>query len=324
MWSDLPTEHEQPDCPLVTVVIPTYNRASTIGATLDSVMSQTYRALEIVVVDDGSTDDTQQVLEAFSSHIINIRQGNQGVAAARNAGITGSSGSIVMFLDSDDLWFPHTVEVQVGVLQAAGPDVPCVMCNLTMSGDDGDDKTMFADRKLHPQYSEGLWTNVQDVLTTRFLFTNQTLAIRRAALEAIRLFDEDLWVMEDFDLAMRLSTLGPWAYTTQTLAVRRGGSPNSITLQAEGDPKRLNATLIAICQKMQATRVPNTRLARSAISYMARRARRGLRLAESPPPVARAFLTAQAFFEEKILERAYRNSWLFPRMKSPTRGLSMR
>jgi glycosyltransferase involved in cell wall biosynthesis len=303
---------------LVSVIIPTYNRASTIGATLDSALSQTYRALEILVVDDGSTDDTQEVLAGFSQDIINIRQENRGVAAARNAGINRSRGSIVMNLDSDDLWLPQTVETQVDVLEAAGDGVPCVMCNLTMSRGDGDDVAMFTERKLRPRYSEGLWTNVQDVLTTRFLFTNQTLAIRREVFEVIGLFDESLWVMEDFDLAMRLSTLGPWAYTTQTLAIRHWDSPNSLTAQTETDRKRLNATLLAICRKIQANEVPRSRVARSAVAYMARKSIRGLRLAEPAPPSAQAFLRAQAFVEEKILERGYRNSWLFPRLESFT------
>jgi GT2 family glycosyltransferase len=175
---------------------------------------------------------------------------------------------------------------------------------------------MFTDRKLRPQYSEGLWTNVQDVLTTRFLFTNQTLAIRREALEVIGLFDESLWLMEEFDLAMRLSTLGPWAYTTQTLAIWHRGSPHSIQALAERDPKLLNTTLLTICRKLQADEVPRSRVARWAIAYMARKAKRGLRLAEPAPRSAQAFLRTQAFVEEKILERGYRNSWLFPRMES--------
>jgi glycosyltransferase involved in cell wall biosynthesis len=302
--------------PVVSVIIPTYNRAPSIGAAIDSALSQTYRALEIVVVDDGSTDDTQRVLGLFAPSIVNIHQENRGVAAARNAGINRSRGSIIMFLDSDDLWFPQTVETQVDVLEAAGTDVPCVMCNLTASRGDGSDVTMFADRKLHPEYSEGLWTNVQEILTTRFLFTNQTLAIRREALEIIGLFDESLWVMEDFDLAMRLSTLGPWAYTTQVLAIRREGFPNSLSALARSDPKRFNATVLAICRKMQAEDVPTTRLAHSAIAYMARRAIRGLRLTEAAPLSTRAFLRAQVFVEEEMLERMYRNSWLFPRLES--------
>lgn len=309
-------ERERPDSPVVSVIIPTYNRASTIPVTINSALSQTYQPVEVVVVDDGSTDNTQQVLKTFSSSIVNVRQENQGVAAARNAGIKRSRGSIVMFLDSDDLWFPRAVETQVEVLNAAGSDIPCVMCNLTMSRSDGNDVSMFAERKLHPQYSEGLWTNVQDVLTTRFLFTNQTLAIRREALETVGIFDESLWVMEDFDLAMRLSTLGPWAYTTRTLAIWREGSSNSLTALAESDPRRLNAAVIAICRKMQAAKVLNSRLARLAIAYRARKAIRRLRLAESCPVAVRASLAVQAFVEEELCERAYRNSWLFPRLES--------
>ena len=305
-----------PDHPLVSVIIPTYNRDATIGATLDSALAQTYPALEIVVVDDGSTDDTQQILAPLLHDIVNIRQENRGVAAARNEGISRSRGSIVMFLDSDDLWLPKSVETQVAVLEAAGDAVPCSMCDLTMNRRDGDDETMFAERRLRPRHTEGLWTNVQDVLATRFLFTNQTLAIRRSALESAGLFDESLWVMEDFELAMRLSIIGPWAYTTRTLAVWQEGSSNSLTERAGRDQKRLNATLLTICRKLQAEGIPQSRLARYAIAYMARKSVRGLQFAEAASPPPRALLEAQAFIEERILERAYRNSWMYPRIES--------
>ena len=106
---------------MVSVIIPTYNRAPSIGAAIDSALSQTYRALEIVVVDDGSTDDTQRVLGLFAPSIINIHQENRGVAAARNAGINRSRGSIVMFLDSDDLWFPQTVETHMSRASSRSP-----------------------------------------------------------------------------------------------------------------------------------------------------------------------------------------------------------
>jgi GT2 family glycosyltransferase len=190
------------------------------------------------------------------------------------------------------------------------------MCDLIMNRRDGDDVTMFSERRLRPRHTEGLWTNVQDVLATRFLFTNQTLAIRRSALESAGLFDESLWVMEDFELAMRLSIVGPWAYTTRTLAIWQEGSSNSLAERARRDQQRLNATLLAICRKLQAEGTPQSRVARSAIAYLARKSFRGLQLAEAASPPSRALLEAQAFIEERILERAYRNSWVYPKVES--------
>jgi len=317
MTSSFPdSQQELSDWPVVSVIVPTFNRSSTIADTLASAVSQTYPAVEIVVVDDGSTDDTQSVLEAFSSRVLNIHQENRGVAAARNTGIEASHGSIVMFLDSDDLWVPTTVMTMAVLLQDAGGDVPCGMCDLTMNRLDGTSVSMFDDRRLRPRSSMGLWTNVQEILTTRFLFTNQTLAIRRKALEAVGLFDESLWVMEDFELAMRLSTLGPWAYTTRALATHHAGSPDSLTAQADKDPKRLNTTILAICRKMQLQDVPKSRLARFAIAYMARKAIRRLGLLGPERDLLRTFRAMQAFVEEGILERIYRNSGAYPRLRS--------
>lgn len=93
------------ESPLVSVIVPTYNRAKTLPETLDSILNQTYNAIEIIVVDDGSTDETKDVMEKYKN-VIYIYQENKGQASARNTGLKRASGEIISSLDSDDIWYP--------------------------------------------------------------------------------------------------------------------------------------------------------------------------------------------------------------------------
>src|ERR1035437_6833964 len=95
---------------LFSIVILTYNRADLVGHTIESVFSQRFRDYELIVVDDGSTDDTPAVLAQYSDRAQLVRQENQGIGGARNTGLLRATGDYVIFLDSDDLWFPWTLE----------------------------------------------------------------------------------------------------------------------------------------------------------------------------------------------------------------------
>jgi glycosyltransferase involved in cell wall biosynthesis len=111
---------------LVSVVVPAYNAAAFIAETLESALAQSHRALEVIVVDDGSTDSTPQVVEAFASRdprVRLLRQRNRGVAAARNLGIAEARGALIAPLDADDLWHPEKIARQVAAMRAAGPRV---------------------------------------------------------------------------------------------------------------------------------------------------------------------------------------------------------
>ena len=99
--------------PRVSVIIPTYNRGWTLQAAMDSVLAQTYLDFELIVVDDGSSDDTAEILAAYGPEVKRIRQANAGVSAARNTGIRAARGELVAFLDSDDRWLPDKLKVQV-------------------------------------------------------------------------------------------------------------------------------------------------------------------------------------------------------------------
>jgi len=118
-------QDKETDLPLVSVVIPSYNAAATLPATLDSVWAQTYPRIEVIVVDDGSTDATGEVLARCGSRVRVIRQANGGLASARNTGCTAASGRFIALLDADDLCEPERIGVQVAFM-AARPDV--VLC----------------------------------------------------------------------------------------------------------------------------------------------------------------------------------------------------
>jgi glycosyltransferase involved in cell wall biosynthesis len=104
--------------PLVSVIMPTFNRADTIRRAIRSVQAQTFTDWELIVVDDGSTDNTVAVIEGCDPRLKLIRQENQGTAGARNAGLSASAGSYIAFLDSDDEWLPHHLELCVSFLEA--------------------------------------------------------------------------------------------------------------------------------------------------------------------------------------------------------------
>lgn len=226
---------------LVSVIIPTYNRAQTIERAVDSALEQTWKVIEIIVVDDGSADRTLDVLAKYGDKIRVIPQKNQGPSAARNTGIRAARGEVIAFLDSDDSWLPEKTERQVKLLQrTATAGVGCCISNTRMVYTNRAATTSFALADLKPTYPEGIWRNPTEVLLTRFLLFNQAVAVRREVLEKAGHFRQDLRILEDYDLALRLSMCGPWTYTSDPLVVWHGGAENSLTA---------GATALAACQR---------------------------------------------------------------------------
>jgi len=209
-----------PTQPLVSVVIPTYNRAGIIGETIENVFQQTYPNIELIVVDDGSTDGTVSLLKSYGNRIRWAVQENAGPAAARNRGIAMAEGEIVAFQDSDDAWHPTKIARQVSLLERAGKSVTCCICNMIMELP-GVVGRSFDAAGLRPGIEEGIWPNVTEVLATRFLMFNQAAAVRREVLVRIGGFDESFRLMEDGELGLRLSLEGPWAFIREPLATRQ-------------------------------------------------------------------------------------------------------
>lgn len=220
--------------PLVSVVIPAYNRAHSVCRSVESVLRQTYRPLEVIVVDDGSTDNTLEVIGVFGDLIKVVRQPNAGPSAARNTGVTHAKGEIIAFLDSDDTWKPEKLERQVRLMIAAGPRVPCCVCNAETIAGGRRGQNSFEIAGVVSGLAEGYWLNPADLIASRFLLFNQVVAIWRAAFEKTGGFNEAMKILEDHDLAFRLSLLGPWAFISEPMVIKYDEA-DGIGVQARQD-----------------------------------------------------------------------------------------
>jgi glycosyltransferase involved in cell wall biosynthesis len=189
--------------PVVSIVTPAYNAASYIESAITSALRQTFADLEILVVDDGSTDDTAAIVARVASgdpRVQLLRQPNRGVSAARNAAMRSARGRYFAFLDSDDLWHAGFLEAQIGLLESR-PDIDVVTGNAFVLGGprDGQPARPFPDPRPHP--------------TTADMIADETAvfimcAFRRAVYDTIGGFDETKATNEDYDFWIRAAHAG--------------------------------------------------------------------------------------------------------------------
>ncbi len=210
--------------PFVSVIIPTYNRRETISGTIDSVLNQTFRDFEIIVVDDGSTDGTGEVLAGYSDAVRVIRRANGGAAAARNLGMRVARGAWIAFLDSDDTWKAEKLQVQTEAIRNT-PELIVHVVNATLDRDEERGNDLFERTGL----TRGVPAVVRRPLTMQLLYGPawvQTSLIQHRALERIGGFDESIrLIYEDFDLFCRLATEGAWGFDPcQYVHIRRQSS----------------------------------------------------------------------------------------------------
>lgn len=228
--------------PLVSAIIPAYNRERTIARSVGSALAQTYPEIEVIVVDDGSSDRTMQVLQQFSGRISVHRQENAGPGQARNTGAGIAQGEILAFLDSDDEWLPTKIERQVRMMQAHGSAMACCICNARYAQDDGrKDVTSFGLAGLHVPHEHAVWENPDEVLATTFVLFNQVAAIRKDAFEAVGGFNPTLRLMEDYELSLRLATLGEWGIIREPLVVKHEDTRGIGVTAMSDEIKHLNA-----------------------------------------------------------------------------------
>ena len=303
---------------IVSAIIPTYNRAHLVTEAIDSVLAQTYPHIEVIVVDDGSTDDTMARLAPYGTRIRVIRQENAGPGAARNKGIAASSGGLVAFLDSDDLWLPSKIERQVRLLQKAGTSIPCCLCNINMRWSQKE-LASFEIAALKPPIAEGIWINVDEILATRFLLFNQGIMIRREVLQRMGGFDESLWLLEDHELALRLSLEGSWAFIRDPLVIWREHRTGSLYQTAQQQELRWKEPLVQILERQVAMLKDKHQYKklRRYLGYELRSARRQLKaakLAEMSSWAAPVFGSSLRKLEQYQRALFIRSPW-FPKMK---------
>ena len=184
--------------PLVTAVIPTHNREQVIGRAIISVLAQSYPNLEIVVVDDRSTDDTARVVSDFKGH--NLRYvkntGRRGASAARNAGIAEARGSLIAFLDSDDEWMPDKIARQVECFREGPADLGLVYCGVTRINPGG------VISHVTPQLRGDIF---HDLLVFNHIGSASRIMVRREVFDRVGMFDEFRPTLNDWDMTLRIA-----------------------------------------------------------------------------------------------------------------------
>lgn len=219
-----------PAAPKVSVVIPTYNRAHIVGEAIQSVLAQTYTNLEVIVVDDGSTDDTDACVGRLADPRVRyLKRPHAGVSATRNAAIAVATGELVSFLDSDDLWKPDKLQAEVAFL-ARHPEVHAVFSDLEKV-DDGvyvpsfmRTTAAFSRRLVSTSYPDGLALSPTEMLhhlLEEIPIKTAGLTIRRDVIERAGRFDESWASAEDWEFLLRVARIGRFGYLDRALAVIR-------------------------------------------------------------------------------------------------------
>ena len=230
----------------VSLIIATFNHARFLGAALDSALAQTLKGVEVIVVDDGSTDGTPAVLARYADRVRVIRQTNRGLAVARNTGLAAARGTYVSFLDADDVVLPTKLAEQVAQLEAA-PTVGWTYCDVLI-------ETVATGHEMRASERFGYGARMLDGwLFPELIHGNFIPAIaplvRRTVLDAAGGFDDRLTALEDWDLWLRLSLIAEARYSPAVL-VRYRVHPGGMS----EDRSRMDRNRFRVLDKLCRTR----------------------------------------------------------------------
>jgi glycosyltransferase involved in cell wall biosynthesis len=218
--------------PIVSVIIPTHNRAWVLAEAVDSVLAQTFPDYELIVVDDGSTDATADLLAGYGARLRVEVQAHQGVSAARNRGIARANGELLAFLDSDDLWLPHKLRRQVDFMASRPAALIC------QTGEVWIRRGVRVNPARRHRKPSGM---IFDASLALCLVSPSAVMARRALFEEAGTFDESLPACEDYDLWLRVSARFPVYLLDQALVVKRGGHPDQLSSAWGLDRYRIRA-----------------------------------------------------------------------------------
>jgi len=204
--------------PAVSVIIPTFNRSKLVVNAIESVLCQTYRDFEIIVVDDGSTDNTAETLKPYMDRIRYVYQENLGTSAAKNRGVQLARGKWISILDSDDLWLPTKLEAQLKALATLGKNFGACFTNCDFFGDTHVIPPAFEQAGLHEEVPFGpLQETFKVILARHPAIYVQSLLVLRSLLEYPNGFDEGIIVAEDTDLLFRLAFNTKFCFVNECL-----------------------------------------------------------------------------------------------------------
>ena len=218
--------------PLVSAVIPTYNRTFQTVAAVESVLAQTYPNVEVIVVDDGSNDGSSEFVEDFvhrksaSGHrVFFFRQPNQGASAARNTGVANAQGEFIGFLDSDDVWLPEKLEWQLKALEQFNDKCEACITDAHLVDTAGMDRSSFESQGRRYRETLGIEQDVTKQLAESFCFWVSSLLVRAQTIRRIGAFNQKISFVEDRDIFFRLSLVTSVAYVNKLL-IRTDRTPS--------------------------------------------------------------------------------------------------
>lgn len=223
--------------PKVSVIIPTYNREDYISETIQSVLDQTHKDFEVIVIDDGSTDNTKEKLAPFLKNIKLLEQNNSERAVARNNGIKNSSGKYIAFLDSDDIWTPNKLEKQIDILDSK-KDIILAYGQCERINEKGK-KIKTAKRQR-----EGYNGNVFEKLLYRNFVVSATSVIRRDYFEKTKGFETKYVPYEDWEFWIRYSLLGDFYFVNEPLGFYRIHSAQSVKLASAEKIEKVTSLIL--------------------------------------------------------------------------------
>ncbi len=222
----------KPEFPLVSVIIPTHNRAWCLREAVDSVLAQEFRDFELIVVDDGSTDETPQLLQEYRDSIRVLRQGNRGVSASRNAGVAAAGGGLIAFLDSDDIWLPGKLARQVDFFSRHPEALICQT----------EEHWVKNGRRVNPgKRHRKRGGMIFEPSLELCLVSPSAVMLRRGLFDRVGLFDERLPACEDYDLWLRVSCRYPVELIETPLIVKRGGHADQLSRAGGLDRYRIES-----------------------------------------------------------------------------------
>lgn len=218
--------------PLISVIIPTYNRGWVLKEAIDSVLSQDFDSFEMIVVDDGSTDNTPDVLGRYGDRITVIPQSNRGVSAARNRGVREAKGDLIAFLDSDDLWLPGKLATQAAFFRSRPDALICQTEEIWIRNG----------RRVNPKHRHKKPSGwIFEPSLALCLVSPSAVMIRRELFEEMGGFDESLPACEDYDLWLRIGCRYPVYLIDTPLIVKRGGHDDQLSRQPSLDRYRITS-----------------------------------------------------------------------------------
>jgi glycosyltransferase involved in cell wall biosynthesis len=223
----------------ISVVIPTFNRAGSLPRALDSVLAQTLPPCEIIVVDDGSTDETPDLMAERYPQCRYLRQPNQGVSAARNLGISGADGDWIALLDSDDAWLPDKLDRQMHALQATPGVRICHTEEIWI-------RRGVRVNPMHKHAKSG--GRIFRRCLPLCVISPSSVLLHRSLFDEYGLFDPDLPACEDYDLWLRLCAREEVCFVEQPLTVKYGGHEDQLSHRHWGmDRFRVQALEKLLC-----------------------------------------------------------------------------